>query len=261
MLDLSISIVHFNSKNKLKSCLSSIYSQKTQYNYRVWVVDNFSYESIREYISEFSDTTFVFNKENVGYGRGNNQIINNVAAKYHLVLNPDVVMHEGCIERMLNFMENHTNVAILGPKMIYEDGTLQYSCRRFPTLATFLMRGLSPFLSFRPIEKYLMKDVSHAALIPVDWNLGSCLLIRKKVYDELGGFDERYFMYYEDIDLCYRAHRSGYEVVYFPDAVVTHQYRRDSAKITSVSLKLFHTASAIRFFWSHLAERRLKTFL
>ncbi|MFH1878809.1 MAG: glycosyltransferase family 2 protein, partial [Candidatus Omnitrophota bacterium] len=180
--------------------------------------------------------------------------------RYHLILNPDIIIKNGSIEKMLDHMESDPDIGILTPKMVYENGEIQYSCRRFPTLASFITRGTAPGVKNGLMRRYLMMDKKHDQIMDVDWGLGSCLLARKEVLDQLNGFDEKFFMYYEDIDLCFRAGIKGWRVVYFPYAEVIHSYKRDSAKRGMNRLKYVHAMSAIRFFCKHLLRRGWKTF-
>lgn len=260
MTDLSVSIVNYNSREDLIRCLDSLKENAPRLTHDVWVIDNASSEPIGDLQPAYGRVNFIFNDKNIGFGAANNLAIRQADSRYHLILNPDLRVGKGMIDSMAAFMEENADVGIAGPKLVNEDGTLQYSCRRFPTVASFILRGLFPDKRSKVMADYFMLDEDHSQIMDVDWVLGSCMLARKKLLDELHGFDERYFMYYEDIDLCYRVKRAGSRVAYYPLAEAAHTYKRDSAKGGVSGLKLAHTAGAARFFLTYLGQRRWRTF-
>ncbi|MDD5311216.1 MAG: glycosyltransferase family 2 protein [Candidatus Omnitrophica bacterium] len=269
MTDLTVSIVNYNSRADLIGCLDSLKGLSPQGTVpEVWVVDNASAESIHGLEEEYKWAHFVFNEKNIGFGAANNIALGKARSKYFLVCNPDIRFRKAefrqggsTIEALAGFMDANKDVGIAGPKLVNADGTLQYSCRRFPTVATFLARGLFPGKTPKPIHDYLMVDADHTKTMDVDWVLGSFMFARKALLDKLGGFDERHFMYYEDIDLCYRVKKAGSRVVYVPQAEAAHTYKRESAGGLFNILKYYHTASAMRFFARYLGERKWRTFV
>ncbi|MFA5147901.1 MAG: glycosyltransferase family 2 protein [Candidatus Omnitrophota bacterium] len=263
MTDLSISIVNYNSREDLIGCLESIkdQGQSPAGTVPTWVIDNASTESIRDLEEKYKWVDFIYNKINIGFGAANNIAISRSDSKYHLVLNPDIRIKKQAIDELASFMEKNPDVGVAGPRLVYGDGKLQYSCRRFPTFTTFVSRGLFPEKKTKAMADYLMLDKDHNSGFDCDWVLGSCLMAKKCVLDGLKGFDESYFMYYEDIDLCYRAKKAGFRVAYDPSAEATHTYKRESAGGLFNKLKYHHAASAMRFFAKYLGERKWGTFI
>lgn len=243
MQDVTVSIVNYNSRADLIGCLESLGAA-----HATFVVDNASPESIRDLEDKYKWANFIFNEKNLGFGAANNIALKKASTRYFLICNPDIRFRDGTIGALVDYMEAHADTAIAGPKLVNEDGTLQYSCRRFPTLATFFARGFFPGKKPRFMRGYLMADADHSKPMDVDWVLGSCMLARRDALAKLGGFDESHFMYYEDIDLCYRAKKAGMKVAYVPQAEAVHRYKRESAQGLFNKLKLHHTVNAMRFF-------------
>jgi GT2 family glycosyltransferase len=150
-------------------------------------------------------------------------------------------------------------VGIVLPQLRNPDGTLQYSCRRFYTWKTLWMRR-GPWrrrLALHPtIQQHLMQDWDHANVADVDWGLGAAMLVRKTALPADQLFDERFFLYFEDVDLCLRLHRSGWKVAYNPTAVMIHQHRRDSAEAGALLAKLHHLRSLTKFLWKYRFQLR-----
>ncbi|HEC21262.1 MAG TPA: hypothetical protein ENI70_01980, partial [Candidatus Peregrinibacteria bacterium] len=170
---------------------------------------------------------------------------------------------EGGIEKMLHYMKWHRKVGILGPQLIYEDSTIQDSYRKFPGITdvvfkrTFLVK--LP-LSRKRLARYLMHGKNSEKTERVDWIVGAFLMIRKKALDQVGGFDPRFFLFFEDTDLCRRMGEKGWKVVYFPKAKATHHHQRLSGGSFSQALKKktfrVHLASGMKYFWKYLGRRR-----
>ncbi|HRZ67791.1 MAG TPA: glycosyltransferase family 2 protein [Candidatus Omnitrophota bacterium] len=243
MQDVTVSIVNYNSRADLIGCLESLGEAHTAF-----VIDNASPESIRDLEDKYKWAHFIFNEKNVGFGAANNIALKKANTRYFLICNPDIRFGKKTVETLIEYMDANPDVAIAGPKLVNEDGTVQYSCRRFPTPATFFARGFFPGKSPKFMRDYLMTDADRSRPLDVDWVLGSFMFTRREALAKLGGFDESHFMYYEDIDLCYRAKKSGMRVVYLPQAEAVHRYKRESAQGLFNKLKFHHTVNAMRFF-------------
>jgi GT2 family glycosyltransferase len=252
--DLSIIIVNYNTHQLLKQCLTSIFESATHFDYEVIVVDNASSDgSPKMVINEFSQVVLIENRTNQGLSRANNAGAKMGHGKYLLFLNPDTVVLKGSLEEMVHFMQSHQDAGVLGPKLLYPDGTLQLSCRRFYTLGTIL--GRRTFLGkISPIRKkvnqHLMQEWDHSTVREVDWVLGACLMIPDDLFHRIGCFDEKYRMYFEDVDLCFRIKQQGYKTYYLPQSAVIHHHQRESARGFS-SKTIWHIQSALRFYWKH----------
>jgi hypothetical protein len=232
-MDLSIIIVNYKSADKTSACIESIKdSDLSGLSFEILVVDNCSSDGGVQTIREkHNDVLIIESNRNLGMGGGNNLGIRSARGRYILVLNPDTLIRKNAIRSLCDIMEKRQNVGIAGPKLFNPDGTLQYSCLRFPKMYTpILRRTFLGIFGKRHLDSFLMKDFDHAKTSEVDWLIGSCLLIRKGLLDSLGqAFDERFFMYFEDTDLCRRAHEAGFLVIYHPEAEAIHYHSRQSA--------------------------------
>ncbi|MGB9700341.1 MAG: glycosyltransferase family 2 protein [Thermodesulfobacteriota bacterium] len=256
---LSIIIVNYNNFGQVLSCLKSIGQFLLNINHEIIIIDNKSKNKLDNYIiKDFDECIILKNNRNIGFARAVNQGFKKAKGRIILILNPDVKIIPGSVEKAINFLETNSDVGILLPKLLNVDGTLQYSCRRFYTLPVLMFRR-SPLNKFRPIsrmiERHLMMDVSHDTVMEVDWGLGACMFIRRSVINGGQIFDERFFLYFEDVDLCFRMKQKGFKVIYFPEAVMIHAHMRQSARSFLNRAKWEHFISLLKFLLKH---KRLK---
>lgn len=251
-MKLAIVIIHYNTSEDLGRCLSSLEAYPPRDEHRVVVVDNASQdEGLADVHRRHPDCAWIFNGENLGYAKGCNRGLEAVEADYYLILNPDVVVQPGSLDRLLEFADRHPRAGIVGPQLLNEDGSIQHSCRRFYTLKTLLMRRTflgRIFPDSVTVRRHLMLDFDHTSERPVDWVLGGCMLARHEAIGRVGPMDERFFLYFEDVDWCFRMWRAGFEVVYTPDARFTHRHRRSSAQGTFSPTFWSHLGSLISFY-------------
>ncbi len=245
MTDLAVIIVNWNAREDLRACLISLYAApKPHLDYEVWVVDNASADGSAAMVAaEFPAVHLRANADNLGFSKANNQAIAETNSRYVFLLNSDAKIHPGALDALVADGESHPGAAILGPKVLNPDGSVQYSCRRFPSLGAGFFRNtylgrLFPNNSFA--RDYLMTNFDHASEMPVDWVSGCAMLIRRSAIEKIGTLDERFYMYCEDVDICQRAWDAGLEVVYVPDAVVTHAIGRSSDKNADKMIREFH---------------------
>ena len=257
--EILISIVHHNTPEILERCLNALEKEGSSLRMHIVVVDNASqFPPDAAALSRRPNVTYLRNEINVGFGRANNQAFKVCDADAYLVTNPDVVVAAGSLDILMRRLLENPAAGLIGARLRYPDGRLQSSCRRLPTLRSVLLRG---FLAekqssrFELIRRYLMTGETFAAPTRVDWLLGSCLLIKREALRQVGGFDEDFFMYYEDIDLCYRIAQAGWAVEYHPDVEWVHDYRRQSALPGQWKLRLAHFRSALLFLIKHLTKR------
>jgi len=227
-MDVSIVIVNYKTKDKIKECLKSIVdSDNSGVSLEVIVVDNCSGDDLSD-LKNIVDFKFIASPKNLGMGGGNNLGIKEAVGEFVLVLNPDTVLQRTALKTLFDYIKNNLEVYIVGPKLLNPDMTLQYSCSRFPKVYTPLIRRTFLGKIFKKhADWFLMKDFSHDIIKEVDWLMGSCLMIRKNGF---AGFDERFFMYFEDIDVCRRSWEVSKKVVYNPEAEVIHCHARASAQ-------------------------------
>lgn len=251
-MDVSVVIVSYNSRGVLEPCLESLEKQRIADRMEVIVVDNASSDGTPNLVRErYPWVTLIAGRKNVGFSRGVNLGIREAEGDFFLILNPDTVVREGSIEKLLEFMKGTPSAGIVGPKLIYHDGNLQYSCRRFYTWKVLVLRRTflgKVFKDSSAVSDHLMMDFDHETTREVDWILGACLLVRREAVESVGLLDERFFLYFEDVDWCYRMKQKGWKVYYHPDAVVIHAHARESAQKVINRSFIAHMASLIRYY-------------
>lgn len=256
-MKLSIIILNYKTKGLLKQCLKGIKSFKLPFDYETIVVDNNSKDSSCQMIKEeFPYVKLIALEKNKGFAGGMNEGIKKAQGNYLLLMNPDIAILNNAIEKMIEFLEKHPQVALVAPKLINPDGSVQTSCRRFPDIWVLIARrsplGKVPYFK-KKIKKFLMLDWDHKENRPVDWVLGACMLVRRKAIEEVGLLDERFFLYLEDVDWCRRFWEKGWQVYYLADTEMVHYHQRLSALnpglrgIFSYATRI-HIKSAIKYF-------------
>ena len=256
---LSIIITHHQTLALLKLCLKSIKENVGVLEYEIMVTDSQSEENARDLIKEeFPEVKIVYFSKNVGYAKIVNAGIKSAKGDYILILNADIIILKGAVLKMLKFIENHPKVGIIGPQLLTFSNQPQNSCFRFPTLGVILARRT--FLGRlkwgeKGLNKFLMKNENLFATKNVDWVQGSAMLVRQTAIKKVGLLDERFFMYFEDMDWCRRFWQNEYSVVYLPTARMSHYYYRVSKKwggFLDILLNKYtrlHLVSAFKYFW------------
>ena len=237
------------STNKLdEACLKSVHQLLNQTSLKVKfiVVDNAStafdaHSYVKQHVPE---AIVILRDNNPGFGASCNRGACEIDADYYFFLNPDTRIDDlTAIDRLHTFLKQYPQVGIVAPKILYMDGRVQETCRRFPAWYTPLVQRTS-LLDEKKAQAhradFLMEDFAHHKRRLVDWVQGSAFMIDGKLFHELGGFDERYFMYYEDVDLCRQCWEHGRPVYYLPESVVYHTYAKDSAKGEGMLNQLLH---------------------
>ncbi|MDI3496461.1 MAG: hypothetical protein PWQ35_482 [Patescibacteria group bacterium] len=270
-MDLSIIIVNYKSKALLINCLKSIKeADLAGITYEVILVENNSGDDLSDILSFQDNIKLILSKRNLGMGGGNNLGIKVASGDYILILNPDTVLKPEAIKVLLSYLKANSKVGLVGPKLLYPDGSLQLSCARFPSFFMPILRRtfLGDYFK-KQRDSFTMSDFDHNKIITVDWLMGSCLLFKRvikldssRVYQPY--FDERYFMYFEDIDLARTFHSQGLDVVYNPQALVIHNHARQSAKhpwymaVFKDRLTWVHIASWFKYFikWGFRLPRK-----
>jgi len=256
-MDLSIIILNYKTRGLLKECLKGIKMVQPKLDYEIIVVDNASGDGTAQMMQEnFPEIKFIASDKNLGYAKGNNLGIKVASGRYVMIMNPDIIVFSDVLEKLVQFLDTRQDVGIVGPKLLNPDKSLQYSCYRFPDFWEPVYRR-TPLGRFdfakKKLDNYLMKDFDHNARREVDWLLGGCLLIRKKALDDVGFLDERYFAYFDDVDLCRSMWEKKWKVVYDPEISVIHFHRRESAEghwLGAIFKKVtrIHLASWLKYF-------------
>ncbi|HEY8692788.1 MAG TPA: glycosyltransferase family 2 protein [Chloroflexota bacterium] len=257
MLQLSVIVVNWNVRELLRTCLKSVQAELAALppeEVEVIVVDNASRDASVEMLgAEFPGVRRIVNVANVGFGAANNQALMESDGRYVLFLNPDTEVRAGAIGRLLAFIDQRPRVACVGPRLLNPDGSTQPSRRGFPGVATAFVEStvLQRHLGgLRALRRFYRGGQPEDQPQRVDWLVGACLLVRRSALDEVGAFDERFFMYSEEMDLCYRLREAGCEAWYVPEAEVVHHEAASSSQDLFRRNVNFHE-SRYRFFRKH----------
>lgn len=232
---LSIIIVNWNTRDLLQACLRSLQGCLDNPACEVIVVDNASIDGSPEMVAaEFPAARLIRMAHNLGFSRGNNAGIRLARGRYILLLNSDTEVLGDALWKMCGHMDQNPRVGALGARLLNPDGSLQMSCRSFPSYKTALFHRKALLTKLFPgnrfSRQYLMSGADHRYRMEVDWVIGACLMTRRETIDDVGLLDEDFFMYAEDVDWCYRMHKAGWVVEYFPEAEVMHHYEKSTSK-------------------------------
>jgi hypothetical protein len=246
MKDLSIVIVNWNSQEVVTECLASIYRNLNDIQFEVIVVDNNSSDNgVNVIKNRYTKVKLIENAVNVGFGKANNQGLKISKGKFVLLLNPDAVIQNRAIQNMLAFMQNDESIGAVGPKIVDDNNAVRpEGARNYLTLAG----ELAQLAKWDRLRRKNSVNKFRNQLQEVEALSGSCMLMRKACLDQIGGFDEQFFLYAEDVDLCYRIKQSGWKVYYFPDATVRHRAHQSSAKAADFSPFAVSCASSYKYF-------------
>lgn len=251
-----VCIVSWNAREDLRACLASLaLASADPASVEVVVVDNASTDGSPEMVAaEFPGAQLVRLETNTGFSGGNNVALENLTADWAFLLNSDATCPPGGLDTLLAFADSQPDVGIVGPKVVNPDGSLQFSCRRWPTPSAGLFRNVylgRLFPKNQPAADYLMRDFDHAHVEDIDWVSGCALLIRRTCLERIGLLDaQTFFMYCEDMDWCLRAHQAGWRVVYFPDTVITHKIGGSSDNAADRMI-VEHSRSMVKFWRKH----------
>ena len=257
-------IVNYNSGPDLRQALQSMADEMPDAQWQAVVVDNASADGSAAVAGEFgSHVQLLRNQENVGFGRGVNQGVRASSAPLLLVMNPDCRLTRGAVEAMRAELDSHPRCALVGPRVLNPDGSVQGSVRGDPDMLTGLFGRTGPLRRLMPWLPVSSRNVipetatrPGAGSVVADWVSGACMLMRRDAFEAVGGFDERYFLYWEDADLCRRLRARGYHVRHVPDAEVVHRVGQSSRTARADSIRAFH-ASAYQYYATHVAPAAL----
>jgi GT2 family glycosyltransferase len=257
-LKLSVIIINFNVKYFLEQCLCSVTNACKNIEAEIFVIDNLSTDDSKEYFKgKFKEVHFIWNPENVGFSKANNQVLKLATGEFILFLNPDTILPEDCLAKCIACFNNNIDAGALGVRMIDGAGKfLKESKRGFPSplVSLFKLSGLTAiFPRSKFFARYYLGHLNQYKNQQVDVLSGAFMMIRKRVLDITGGFDERFFMYGEDIDLSYRILRAGYQNIYFAETTIIHFKGESTKKNSPKYIKLFYGAMSI-FVKKHYGE-------
>jgi len=261
-MDLSIIIVNYNTAPYLAPCLASIGAHLADVRYEVCVVDNASTDGSATVIHrQFPHVQLIASDRNLGFAAGLNLGLRHTSGQVALWLNPDSELLDVGMAKLLQYLDEHPDVGILGPQILDADGGIQLSSRSFPSYRTALFHRYSLITRWFPNNRYsrhyLHSDWDHNTVHQVDWVSGACLLHRRRILDDIGWLDERFFMYCEDVDFCLRARQAGWKVTYHPGAQVLHHIAGSSRRHPS-RMALERHRSMWRYYAKHFRRNVLK---
>ena len=226
-MKLTIIIPTYNAHEWIQGCLDSIRLHHPSSGYEIIAVDDRSTDDTVAIVRDrFPDVRLFANDKNIGLGKTVNVGLRAAAGEYILVLNNDTWMHEGALDALVGYLDDHPDTGIVGPRVLSGNGSLQQQCRRripTPTAALLYFTGVARmFPKNEKVAGYLMTASDETQTMEVDSVSGACLLVRRDVVNQIQGFDEEYYLYGEDMDFCWRTKLAGWKVVYYPAATITH---------------------------------------
>jgi len=255
-MDLSIVIVNYQTFDLTKNTINSIFKYSYPFSYEVIVVDNASNDDSLEKLQDYfkDKVKFIASDENKGFAHGNNQALRQVSSDYVLLLNSDTIVWENTLENIHAYMEKHRDVGACGCRVLLEDGELDKACKRtFPNVKNSFFR-LFHIPTNSSDDNYNLTNLPDDEVYEIDCLTGAFMFIRKNALDDAGLLDEAFFMYGEDIDLCYRIKNSDWKIVYYGKSCITHLKGASSKKQKSKLIYEFYRAMYIYYKKHHAKE-------
>ncbi len=222
--EVSVVVVSYNTRDMTLQCLRALWERSRGVSMEVCVVDNASRDGSVEAIRhEFAQVSIIENLHNSGFGAANNAAMQQARGDFFLLLNSDAFVHEGAVQTLIEYAKSHAEIGVVGPRLLNADGTLQRSCYRFPGPARAWLENLWVSSVVPPTSRLGdYRSWAHDGELCVDWVIGACMLVRREVFEQVGGFDERFWMYAEETDWQENIARHGWKIAFVPNAVVTH---------------------------------------
>jgi hypothetical protein len=255
-MDLSVVIVNYQTFELTRNTINSILEYDHPFSYEIFVVDNASSDdSLARLKDYFNDKVkFIASKENNGFAAGNNQALRQATGRYQLLLNSDTIVWENTLENIYDYMEKHDDVGACGCRVLLENGELDKACKRsFPNVKNSFIR-LFHIPAKSKDDNYNLTDLPDDEVYEIDCLTGAFMFIRKDALDRVGLLDKTFFMYGEDIDLCYRIKQGGWQIVYYGKSKITHLKGASSKKQKSKLIYEFYRAMYIYYKKHHAKE-------
>ena len=250
-VDVSGCIVTYNNMGTLPDTLKSIFENCDPEIFKLYVVDNGSTDGTAEFIkNNYPQVELIETGENLGFGKGHNRVLDKLNSKYHIIINPDITIRDDVIGIIRDYFDDHEDVGIVSPKICFPDGRLQILGKRNPKIKYLVAsRMRNEKEPGKTLSEYAMLETGLDDEMDIEVASGCFLAIRSDLFKKLSGFDERYFMYFEDFDLS-REVSSLARIRYFPQAIVYHEWGRESKR--NMKLKTVHICSMMKYYlkWS-----------
>ena len=255
-MDLSVVIVNYQTFELTRNTINSIFEYSYPFSYEILVVDNASSDdSLSKLQDYFKDkVTFIASKENNGFAAGNNQALRIAKGRYVLLLNSDTIVWENTLEDIYNYMEKHTDVGASGCRVLLENGDLDKACKRsFPNVKNSFFR-LFHIPTNSKDDNYNLDGLPDDEIYEIDCLTGAFMFMRAEALNEAGLLDETFFMYGEDIDLCYRIKKAGWKIIYYGESKITHLKGASSKQQKNTLIYEFYRAMYIYYKKHHASE-------
>lgn len=262
--DISVIVVSWNAKKYLEECMRSILNCTESYDVEIIIVDNASSDGSPEFIKQnYPDVKLICSYENLGFAKANNIGIAYSRGKYLFLINSDVVVYPNCFKSMVEYMEQHPEIGLLGPRILGTDNKVQRSCMGYPSLWNTFCRAIlldNVFPHTKLFSGFMMKYWAHDSIKEVDIINGCFWSVRRRAIEEVGFLDEGFFMYAEDMDWCKRFNNAGWKVVYFPLAEALH-YGGASSSRSPVRFYIEMQRANLRFWGKHYGNLSRRVYL
>lgn len=278
--DISVIIVNWKVRPLLEKCLNSILTHQEGVNLEIFVVDNDSCDGSPEMVMlEYPQVKMIALPSNHGFAKANNLALKQAQGRFLFLLNPDTEITAGFFPATLSYLEQHPEVGLLGPKILNPDGSLQYSVRRLPDFLSqvlTLLKLQNIIIDEKPLNRYLAKkflplvlkvrayfshnkimpyylaeDFDYHKTQPVEQLMGSAMFLRREVLEKIGGLDEKFFIWFEEVDYCQRARQAGFQIIYLAEAKIVHYGGESFNKKRVLSRQLIFDRSLLYYFFKH----------
>ncbi len=247
-MKISVIIVTYNSEKSIRNCLSSVFSN--QLETEVIVVDNNSNDKTVEVVKQSPKVKLIQNSENLGFGKANNIAVKIASGDFLFFLNPDCVLENNTIKNLVSYLDSNSNVAVVGPKLLNSDNSVQTEITRFPNLLsesfTLLRLHRVGFL-----KNFVYPKLDYEKTQEVEHLMGAALLIRREIFEEVGGFDEKFFLWFEETDLLKRIKDLGYKIIYYTEARVNHLIGQSTKQLNFIHKQTIWNKSLLHYFKKH----------
>ncbi|MDD5747679.1 MAG: glycosyltransferase family 2 protein [Actinomycetota bacterium] len=246
---VSVIVVNRNTRDYLRTCLCSLLEQDFDGELEIIVVDNNSSDGSPEMVlGDFPEASLVWGVKNEGYAKACNQGFSISRGDYLIFMNSDVVLGKESVSGIIEVFGRRKDAGAAGPSVLNPDGTTQYSCREFPDIKTAFFHAFLGLLKPENpyTKKYRKMECDHETEMEVDWVSGAFIAFKRKAFDDVGGFDEDYHMYVEDVDICWRLREAGWKVYFTPKSLITHHIGK-SSEVVPVRMLYHHHRSMFRF--------------
>ncbi|MCM1295265.1 MAG: glycosyltransferase family 2 protein [Muribaculaceae bacterium] len=240
-------IVTYNNIDVIEDCIKSILQYTRGVDFKLYIVDNGSTDGTKELIrKKYGSVTLIENDKNMGFGEGHNRVLPLIDSKYHVIINPDIRLDSDTVSALCRFMEQNETVAMVTPRILNEDKTEQYLPKYCPTIRYVIISKIKPFRYLR--RRYTRQEECLEKPTKIEFATGCFSVVRTKLFQELAGFDDRFFMYCEDADLSRRIRKKGY-IVFYPQVSVIHRWERENTRSLKGVFRFMSSLTKYFFKW------------